>query len=180
MTVSQLRFKFLLNNVLVDVNAGQNRRGALRNNSSRQLELEREPSNLRGQTSNCKPTTAHSDDDKPETTVEPYGCHLWLNCTVVKVGSFVKDEERRHDDVSGVFGWIRVVSLEQAKVGDGVGPAHVELEEEDRSRHAVNITLHLQQWHESSVRAPSGVGRGQFQMSDSEMLLPEITVGKRT
>lgn len=60
----------------------------------------------------------------------------------VKVGSFVKDEERSHDDVSGVFGWIRVVSLKQAKVGDGVGPARVELEE-DRSRHTVSSRIKL-------------------------------------
>lgn len=48
--------------------------------------------------------------------------------------SFVKDKERRHDDVSRVFGWTRIVSLKQAKVDDGVGPTGVELQE-DRSRH---------------------------------------------
>lgn len=53
------------------------------------------------------------------------------------MASFVKDKKRGHDDVSGVFGWIRVVSLEQAEVdyGVGVGAARVQLKE-DRNRHA--------------------------------------------
>lgn len=58
--------------------------------------------------------------------------------------SFVKDKERRHDDVSRVFGWTRIVSLKQAKVDDGVGPAGVELQE-DRSRHMLNTPHHTQQ-----------------------------------
>lgn len=58
--------------------------------------------------------------------------------------SFVKDKERRHDDVSRVFGWTRIVSLKQAKVDDGVGPADVELQE-DRSRCMLNTPHHTQQ-----------------------------------
>lgn len=52
------------------------------------------------------------------------------------MASFVKDKERGHDDVSGVFGWIRIVSVEQAEVDDsvGVGPARVQLKE-DRNRY---------------------------------------------
>lgn len=42
---------------------------------------------------------------------------------------FVKDEKRRHDDVSGVFGWIGIVTLEQTKVDNTVGAIHVQLEE---------------------------------------------------
>lgn len=72
------------------------------------------------------------------------------------MGSFVKDEERRHDDVSGVFVWIRVVSLKQARVGDGVGPAHVELEEKG-SRHTLNISHRIQQCHESPIRLLLGL-----------------------
>lgn len=44
--------------------------------------------------------------------------------------SFVKDEKRGHDDVSGVFGWIGIVSLEQAKVDDAVGAFHLHLKED--------------------------------------------------
>lgn len=44
--------------------------------------------------------------------------------------SFVKDEKRGHDDVSGVFVRIGIVSFEQAKVDDVVGAFHVQLEED--------------------------------------------------
>lgn len=42
---------------------------------------------------------------------------------------FVKDKKRRHDDVTGVFGWIRIVSLEQAEVNNSVGAVHLQLRE---------------------------------------------------
>lgn len=63
----------------------------------------------------------------------------------MKVESFVKDKEGRHDDVSGVFGRVRIVSLKQAEVDDGVGVTHVELE--DTSRQFSDVKPHIQLIH---------------------------------
>lgn len=42
---------------------------------------------------------------------------------------FIKDKKRRHDDIAGVFGWIWIVSLEQAEVDNSVGAVHLQLRE---------------------------------------------------
>lgn len=59
---------------------------------------------------------------------------FWLACTYSlffrSSSSFVKDKKRGHDDVSGVFVRIGIVSLEQAKVDDAVGAFHVQLKED--------------------------------------------------
>lgn len=48
------------------------------------------------------------------------------------MASFVKDEKRRHDDVSRLLGWIRIPPFVQAEVDNSVGlrRAHVQLKEE--------------------------------------------------
>ena len=53
------------------------------------------------------------------------------------MASFVKDEKRGHDDVSGVLGRVRILSVKQAEVDDGVGvrPAHIQLKEDRKKYH---------------------------------------------
>lgn len=58
------------------------------------------------------------------------------NVEFYRVASFIKDEKRRHDDVSRLLGWIRIPPVVQAEVGNsvGFGRAHVQLEDRNRSR----------------------------------------------
>lgn len=48
---------------------------------------------------------------------------------------FVEDKKRRHDDVSRLLGWIRILPVEQAKVDDSVHFTQVQLQK-GRNREA--------------------------------------------
>lgn len=44
-----------------------------------------------------------------------------------RVPSFVEDEKRRHDDVSRLLRWVRILPIEQTKVDDCVQVTQIQL-----------------------------------------------------